>query len=108
MQVTIARMLAYTKHHNIMCRTAKRHYHPDERDDNSVSAAEQIPFIAKLMLQYGMSYECYHELTQVVEQLPRSYKVRVPIIVNITQLAGTLRKYIDLHICTSSAHLVHI
>ena len=60
-----------------LCRlhgTAKRHYYPDEKDGGATE--DQIPYIVRLMLQYGVSYECYHEMTQVVKQLPRSHKVQ--------------------------------
>ena len=36
---------------------------------------DAIPYIAKLMLTYGISYECYHELSSVVKELPRTHKV---------------------------------
>jgi len=57
-----------------LSRTAKRHYHPDEKDDDG-SQEDRLPMIAKLMLTYGISYECYHELTQLEKELPRTYKV---------------------------------
>jgi len=56
-----------------LCRTAKRHYHPDEKDDDK--SHDPVPMIAKLMLTYGISYECYHELTQLEKHLPRTYIV---------------------------------
>ena len=31
--------------------------------------------IAYLQLKYGLSKECYHELTMLSEDLPRSYRV---------------------------------
>jgi len=64
------RMLSYL--FNAIFMTAKRHYHPDERDGDTTK--DQIPYIARLMLQYGVSYECYHD--PVVKQLPRSHKVQ--------------------------------
>ena len=60
-----------------LCRlrgTAKRHYHSDEKDGGATK--DQITYIARLMLQYGVSYECYHEMTQAGKQLPRSHKVQ--------------------------------
>ena len=36
---------------------------------------ENIPQISQLMLQYGVSYQFYHELSSIIKELPRSYKV---------------------------------
>ena len=34
-----------------------------------------IPNIACLLLKYGASQECYHELSMCIPDLPRSHKV---------------------------------
>lgn len=44
-------------------------------DQNS----ELIPNIAYLLLRYGVSMECYHELSMVVDGLPKSYKVMIQL-----------------------------
>lgn len=46
---------------------------------------DKIPQISNLMLQYGISYEFYHELSSIAKELPRTYKVElyhVAIFVN--------------------------
>jgi len=45
---------------NSICRSAKRNYHPEEK--NGDATEDPIPYIARLMLQYGVSNKCYHEL----------------------------------------------
>jgi len=61
----------------VMCcfhflRGDKRHYHPEQKENDP--AEDKVPFIAKLMLTYGISYECYHELTQKnIYQGPTKY-----------------------------------
>ena len=36
-----------------------------------------IPSFLYLLLKYGVSNECYHEMTMFLPELPKSYKVRV-------------------------------
>ena len=43
--------------------------------DETNDPDKHIPSIALLQLKYGLSKECYHELTMLSKDLPRSYKV---------------------------------
>ena len=40
--------------------------------EKSTESDEQIPSVAYLQLKYGLSKECYHELTMLSKELPRS------------------------------------
>ena len=34
---------------------------------------ENIPLVSQLMLQYGISYQFYHELSSIIKELPQRY-----------------------------------
>ena len=38
-----------------------------------------IPSLLYLLLKHGISNECYHEITMLVPELPKSYKVAIAI-----------------------------
>ena len=56
-------------------KTSNVHGNHKESESTSITTDDAIPYIAKLMLTYGVSYEFYHELSSVVKELPRSHKV---------------------------------
>ena len=45
------------------------------RQESERTTSDAIPYIAKLMLTYIVSYEFYHELSSVVKELSRSHRV---------------------------------
>ena len=53
-------------------RMLTRHQHPLGETTLEI---DQIAMIARLMITYGVSYECYHELRQIEKGLPPVYKV---------------------------------
>lgn len=48
---------------------------PDPKEPSKINATEKIPYISQLMLQFGVSYEFYHELSSLINELPRTHKV---------------------------------
>jgi len=46
-----------------------------DSNDNDSNTDDLIPDMAYLMLKYGVSFECYHELCARFKDLPRAYKV---------------------------------
>jgi len=64
-----------------VCRALKKHMHSlgDLGDSQHTSEKDRIAVIARLMITYGVSYECYHELRQQEKGLPPMYKVCISI-----------------------------
>lgn len=48
----------------------------DDDDDSEVDEATLLKEVLFLLEQFGVSDEFYHELTQILPALPRSYKVK--------------------------------
>ena len=51
---------------------------------------DTVPYIAKLMLTYGVSYEFYHELSSVVKELPRLKKVYKHLLATLGNVTYTM------------------
>lgn len=43
---------------------------PEPKETSKTHTEEKIPYISQLMLQYGISYKFYHELSSIVKELP--------------------------------------
>jgi len=52
-----------------------RHQHPLGDSHKTTLEIDRIAMIARLMITYGVSYECYHELRQIEKGLPPVHKV---------------------------------
>lgn len=48
---------------------------PKKRAESDHGNDDYVPNIAYLLMRYGVSMEFYHELSMVVDDLPRSHKV---------------------------------
>ncbi|XP_065895016.1 uncharacterized protein [Dysidea avara] len=59
------------------CRMLTRHRHLlGDSHETTTSDTDRIAMIARLMITYGVSYECYHELRQLEKGLPPVYKIK--------------------------------